>query len=148
MSSIPLYKAFIEVGASEESATQASEDVIQVSQLPQLATKADIVLLEKKITADTALLEKKLTADIVLLEKKITADIALLQEKLTADTALLQEKLTADTALLQEKLTAAMAKQESRLIKWMVGSLFVFATIILAGGGILFQILLSSGVAQ
>ena len=62
MSSIPLYKAFIEVGASEESATKASEDVIQVSQLPQLATKADIALLEKKITANTALLEKKITA--------------------------------------------------------------------------------------
>ena len=126
MSSIPLYKAFIEAGASEQSATKAAEDVIQVSQLPQLATKADIALLEKKITADTVLLEKKLTADI----------------------ALLQEKITADTALLQEKLTAAMAKQESRLIKWMVGSLLAFATIILAGGGILFQIMLSSGVVQ
>ena len=80
MSSIPLYKAFIEVDASEDSATRAAEDVIQVSQLPQLATKADIVLLEKKITAT-----------------------------------------------------------ESRLIKWMVGSLFVFA-IIIADIGILFQI--------
>ena len=100
MSSIPLYKAFIEVGASEESATKASEDVIQVSQLPQLATKTDIALLKS------------------------------------------------DISLLEEKLTATMAKQETRLIKWMVGSLFVFATIILAGGGILFQIMLSSGVAQ
>ena len=89
MSSIPLYKAFIEAGASEESATKASEDVIQVSQLPQLATKADIALLEKKITAT-----------------------------------------------------------ESRLIKWMVSSLFVFATIIVASIGILFRILLSPGVAQ
>ena len=101
MSSIPLYKAFIEAGASEQSATEAAEDVIQVSQLPQLATKTDIALLEKKITADTALL---------------------------------QEKITADTALLQEKLTAAMAKQESRLIKWMVGSLLAFAGIIIALG--------------
>ena len=112
MSSIPLYKAFIEAGASEQSATKAAEDVIQVSQLPQLATKADIALLEKKLEADTVLL----------------------QEKLTADTALLQEKITADTALLQEKLTAAMAKQESRLIKWMVGSLLAFAGIIIALG--------------
>ena len=79
MSSIPLYKAFIEVGASEESASKAAEDVIQVSQLPQLATKTDI-------------------------------------------------------ALLEEKLTATMAKQETRLIKWMVGSLFVFAGIIIALG--------------
>ena len=48
MSSTELYKAFIEAGASEESATKASEDVIQVSQLPQLATKADIALLKKE----------------------------------------------------------------------------------------------------
>ena len=112
MSSIPLYKAFIEAGASEESATKASEDVIQVSQLPQLATKADIALLEKKVTADITLLEKKVTADITLLEKKITAD----------------------TALLEKKITAVMAKQEARLVKWMVGSLFVFAGIIIALG--------------
>ena len=42
MSSIPLYKAFIEVGASEDSATKAAEDVIRVSQLEQLATKSDL----------------------------------------------------------------------------------------------------------
>ena len=40
-----------------------------------------------------------------------------------------------------------MAQQETRLIKWMVGSLFVFAGIIIAGGGILFKIMLS-GVVQ
>ncbi|MCY4363835.1 MAG: hypothetical protein OXE42_16915 [Gammaproteobacteria bacterium] len=100
MSSVPLYKAFIEVGASEESATKASEDVIQVSQLPQLATKTDIARLERNVAADIGRLETN------------------------------------------------MAKQESRLIKWMVGSLFVFATIIIASVGILFQILLSPGVAQ
>ena len=133
MSSVPLYKAFIEAGASEESATNASEDVIQVSQLPQLATKADIALLEKKVTADIALLEKKVTADIALLEKKITADTALLEKKITADIGSLKND---------------MADRESRLIKWMVGSLFVFSTIIIAGIGILFQILLSPGVAQ
>ena len=107
MSSVPLYKAFIEAGASEESATNASEDVIQVSQLPQLATKADLLAVK---------------VDIALLEKKITADIGSLKND--------------------------MADRESRLIKWMVGSLFVFSTIIIAGIGILFQILLSPGVAQ
>ena len=39
MSSIPLYKAFIEVGASEESASKAAEDVIRVSQLPATGDK-------------------------------------------------------------------------------------------------------------
>ena len=95
MSSTALYKAFIEAGVSEQSATRASEDVIHVSQLPQLATKADIARLE------------------TLLAKQGTL----------------------------------MAQQETRLIKWMVGSLFVFAGIIIAGGGILFKIMLS-GVVQ
>ena len=49
MSSIPLYKAFIEVGASEESASKAAEDVIQVSQLEKLATKTDIANLEARL---------------------------------------------------------------------------------------------------
>ena len=86
MSSIPLYKAFIEVGASEDSATKAAEDVIRVSQLEQLATKSD--------------------------------------------------------------LKSEIAGLEARLVKWMVGSLFVFAGIIIASVGILIQILLSPGVAQ
>ena len=49
MSSTALYKAFIEVGASEVSATRAAEDVMQVSQLPQLATKVDIANLETRL---------------------------------------------------------------------------------------------------
>ena len=83
---IPLYKTFIEVGASEDSATKAAEDVIRVSQLEQLATKSD--------------------------------------------------------------LKSEIAGLEARLVKWMVGSLFVFAGIIIASVGILIQILLSPGVVQ
>ena len=82
MSSVPLYKAFIEAGVSEQSASKAAEDVIQVSQLPQLATKTDLLAVKTDI-----------------------------------------------------------ANLEIRLIKWMVGSLFVFAGIIIAGVGILIQIL-------
>ena len=93
MSSIPLYKAFIEVGASEESANKAAEDVIQVSQLEQLATKADLLATKADLKSEIASLE-------------------------------------------------------ARLVKWMVGSLFVFTTIIIAGIGVLFQIMLSPGVTQ
>ena len=89
MSSTALYKAFIEVGASEEAATEAAEDVIQVSQLPQLATKADIARLEIN-----------------------------------------------------------MANLETRLVRWMVGCTFFFAGIVIAGVGIVIQIMLSPGVAQ
>ena len=93
MSSTALYKAFIEVGASEDSATRAAEDVTQVSQLPQLATKSD------------------LKSEIARVEVK-------------------------------------MAEMEAHLIKWMVGSLFVFAGIIIAGVGIVIQIMSAPGVVQ
>ena len=85
MSSVPLYQAFIEV-ASEEIASKAAEDVMQVSQLLQLATKADLIAVKSELKSD-------------------------------------------------------IANLETRLIKWMVGSLFVFAGINLAGVGILIQIL-------
>ena len=86
MNSIPLYQAFIEAGVSEESASKAAEDVIQVSRLEQLATKADLIAVKSELKSD-------------------------------------------------------IANLETRLIKWMVGSLFVFAGINLAGVGILIQIL-------
>ena len=39
-----------------------------------------------------------------------------------------------------------MAKQETRLLKWMVGCGFLFAGIVIAGVGLLIQIMLSPGV--
>ena len=71
MSSTALYKAFIDAGASEEKASLAAEDVVQVSQLSQLATKSD------------------------------------------------------------------MAKQETRMIKWIVGSGLIYTSIIIAGFSLL-----------
>ena len=59
MSSIPLYKAFIEVGASEESASKAAEDVIRVSQLEQLVTKTDIAILRSEIANLAAAMAKQ-----------------------------------------------------------------------------------------
>ena len=96
MSSTALYKAFIEVGASEKAATEAAEDIIQVSQLPQLATKTDIASLK--------------------------SDIARVEVK--------------------------MAEMEARFIKWMVGSMFVFAGIIIAGVGIVIQIMSAPDIVQ
>ena len=60
------------------------------------------------------------------------------------------EQLATKSDLLATKsdLKSEIAGLEARLVKWMVSSLFVFATIIIAGIGILFQILLSPGVAQ
>ena len=100
MSSTALYKAFIEVGASQEAATEAAEDVIQVSQLPQLATKVDNEALKREI------------------------------------------------ALLRSDIAVDNANLEIRLLKWMVGCGFLFAGVVIAGVGIVIQIMLSPGVAQ
>ena len=78
MSSTALYKAFIEVGASEVSATRAAEDVIQVSQLPQLATKADIANLESKIEV----LRSDASAEIKTARSEMAAHIANLETRL------------------------------------------------------------------
>ncbi len=100
MSSTALYKAFIEVGASEDSATKAAEDVIQVSQLPQLATKTDLVATKADLKSDIARLETN------------------------------------------------MANLETRLLKWVAGCGFLFAGIVIAGVGLLIQIMLTPGVTQ
>ena len=49
MKSVALYRALIEVGASEESATRAAEDVFQVSQHSQLVTKVDMTKQETRL---------------------------------------------------------------------------------------------------
>ena len=68
MSSIPLYKAFIEVGASENSATSAAEDVIRVSQLEKLATKADLLATKADLKSEIASLEARLVKWMVSLQ--------------------------------------------------------------------------------
>ena len=118
MSSTALYKAFIEVGASEDSATRAAEDVIQVSQLPQLATKADLMATEAGLKSEIGTLRNEVGT------------------------------VRSEIAILRSDMTAAMANQETRLIKWMVGCGFLFAGVVIAGVGIVIQIMLSPGVAQ
>ena len=113
MSSTALYKAFIEVGASEVSATRAAEDVIQVSQLPQLATKADIANLESKIE---------------VLRSDVSADIANLDSKI--------EVLRSEMAVNTANLRTDMSNLETRLLKWMVGCGFLFTGIVIAGVGL------------
>lgn len=107
MSSTALYKAFIEVGASEESATKAAEDVIQVSQLPQLATKTDIA----EVRTEIALLRNDMTSQISGVNSRI-------------------DSLRNDVKSEIGSLRSDVADRESRLIKWMVSSLFVFASIL------------------
>ncbi len=60
MTSTALYQALIEVGASQENANRAAEDVVQMSELAHLATKSDIAKLESNTKADIAALETRL----------------------------------------------------------------------------------------
>ena len=105
MSSIPLYKAFIEVGASEDSASKAAEDVIQVSQLEQLATKADLMATKSELMAKIGLMATK--SELMATKSELLAKMATKSE------------LAATRADIG-RLEINMAKQETRLIKWMV----------------------------
>ena len=116
MSSTALYKAFIEVGASEKAATGAAEDVIQVSQLPQLATKTDLMALKTDLMA--------VRTDLVAVKTDLMA--------VKTDLVAVKTQLKSEIGRVEVK----MAEMEARLIKWMVGSLFVFAGIIIAGVGL------------
>ena len=117
MSSTALYRAFIDAGASEEKATLAAEDVVQVSQLPQLATKSDIVVLEANMATKS---------DIVVLEANMAtkADISVLEARMATKS---------DISVLEVN----MAKQETRMIKWIVGSGLIYTSIIIAGFSLL-----------
>ena len=137
MSSIPLYQAFIDVGASEQSATRAAEDVIQVSQLPQLATKADLAGLELATKARLSELELATKARLSELELAIKAGLSELELKTEAE-------LRAAKADLKTEIS----NLETRLLKWAIGCGFLFAGIIIAGVGTVIQIMLTPGITQ
>ena len=141
MSSIPLYKAFIEVGASEDSASKAAEDVIQVSQLEQLATKADLMATKSELMAKFDLMATKSELmekiDLMATKSELAATKSELMEKIDlmatkSELAATKSELMAKFDLMATKselaalradvgrLETNMAKQETRLIKWMV----------------------------
>ena len=146
MSSTALYKAFIEVGASQEAATEAAEDVIQVSQLSQLATKVDIEALKSEI----ALLGSDVAAEFGSVRSYVAAEIGSSRSdsSITAATKVDIEALKSEIALLRSDAAVDIANLEIRLLKWMVGCGFLFAGVVIAGVGIVIQIMLSPGVAQ
>ena len=116
MSSTALYKAFIEAGASEDGATKAAEDIVQVSQLPQLATKTDIAILKSDIEAvrsEIAIMRSEIAADIGSLRSNVTADIGSLRSDVTADIGSLRSDVTADIGSLRSNVTADIGSLRS-----------------------------------
>ena len=148
MSSIPLYKAFVEVGASEQSATRAAEDVIQVSQLPQLATKADLAGLE--LATKAALSEMELRTKTALDEMERNTKTALDKMERNTKTALDKMELNTKAALaaVEADLKNEISNLETRLLKWVIGCGFLFAGIIIAGVGLVIQLMLMPGITQ
>ena len=133
MSSTALYKAFIEVGASQEAATEAAEDVIQVSQLSQLATKVDIEALK---------------SEIALLGSDVAAEFGSVRSYVAAEIGSSRSDVAAKIGSSRSDAAVDIANLEIRLLKWMVGCGFLFAGVVIAGVGIVIQIMLSPGVAQ
>ncbi len=58
------------------------------------------------------------------------------------------EALKSENALLRSEVAIDIANLETRLLKWMVGCGFLFAGVVIAGVGIVIQIMLSPGVAR
>ena len=125
MSSATLYKAFIDAGASEEKATLAAEDVVQVSQLPELATKSDITELELATKSAIAELEVRI-ANMELSTKTAIAEL---------EVRIANMELSTKSEIAG--LRTDMAKQETQLIKWIVGSGLVYTAIVIAGVSLL-----------
>ncbi len=157
MSSAALYKAFIDAGASEQKATLAAEDVVQVSQLPQLATKSDMLVLEANMATKADISDMATKSDIADMATKADiadmatkADIAALEANMAtkADIADLEARMAtkSDIAVLEANMATKadisalevnMAKLETRMIKWMVGSGLIYTSIIIAGFSLL-----------
>jgi len=135
MSSAALYRAFIDAGASEEKATLAAEDVVQVSQLPQLATKSDIAVLEANMAtkSDIVVLEANMATKADIADMATKADIADMATK--SDISVLEARMATKSDI--SALEVNMAKQETRMIKWIVGSGLIYTSIIIAGFSLL-----------
>ena len=82
MSSAALYKAFIEVGASEERATTAAEDVVQVSQLSELATKSDMAQLIMTVQAGFAKAQSEIDARFAKQQEEMRVGFAKMENRM------------------------------------------------------------------
>ena len=122
-----VYDAFRSVGIAEDKARAAAEALSE----DQLATKADIVKLEKVTTAEIARLEAATKADIIKLEKVTTGEIARLEAATKSDIGRLEASTKADIGRLEAGTKADIARVEKELvvIKWMLGLVIVAVVI-------------------
>ena len=125
MGSTAVYKAFIEAGASDKSAGAAANDVVQMAQLDNFATKNDSAI----ISAGIENLELETKAAIENLRSENKTDLASVKAAI--------ENLRSETR-------ADISALEVRLLKWMVGSAILCAGLVIAGVGILVQFLLAT----
>ena len=142
MSSAALYKAFIEVGASEERATTAAEDVVQVSQLSELATKSDMAQLIMTVQASFAKAQSDTDARFAKAQSGMDTRFANIQSEMDARFAKQQEEMRLGFAKQQEEMRLGFAKQreemqvgfakmENRMIKWMVYCGFLYTGLLI-----------------
>lgn len=95
-----------------------------------LATKTDVANLNTEIAnlrTDMTNLESGLRTDITNLESGLRADMTNSEARLRADTASLDTEVKTDMANLRTDLRAI----EVRLTRWMIGSMAVWAAVII-----------------
>jgi hypothetical protein len=111
-----VYDAFRSAGVPEDKARAAAEALSE----DQLATKADIVRLERVTTGEIARLEQATTGEIARLERVTTGEIARLERVATGEIAKLRQETTGDIAKLEKEIV---------VMKWMLGLVIVAVVI-------------------
>ncbi len=88
---------------------------VQEAEQGQLATKADLGILDAKIDTTTAALDAKIDAATAALDAKIDAATAALDAKIDTTTAALDAKIDAATAALDAKIDAVTAALDAKI---------------------------------
>jgi hypothetical protein len=104
---------------------EAEKGVVEIrarleTALPQIATKADLQSVRVEVgsvRADMNAIETRMAAKMAAIETKLETALPTLATK--ADVSALR----ADVNALESRLAAGIANTESRMIKWMVGTM-------------------------
>ena len=104
-----------------EERTSTEERVSRIEGvLPHLATKADVVESEARVTRQIADLRTETRTQIVESEARVTQQIANLRTETTRQIAETEARVTRQIADLRTETQTQIAKSETRMIRWMI----------------------------
>jgi hypothetical protein len=107
----------LEAGGFSTVQARAAAEAFAEATGQELATKADLGVLESSLRADNAALR---------------ADLGTLESSLRADNAALRAELKADMAAVRAELKGDIAAAKSDTLKWIIGAVGIQTVVILA----------------